>query len=134
MTLALCALVPCALGACRHGHTFVACLPGGCKLLLRHFRPSVALEDLDRDDEYKLVSEIFKIKANDLLDHVNGEIIVEVQVQQVVRLDLEDLRDQLVPVVTVLVLQCHAWPKVLQQQLASSCKARPSVSGMLGWL
>ena len=39
---------------------------GGCEMLLKNFRPQMVLDDLDRDDGFKLVSGVFKIKANDL--------------------------------------------------------------------
>ena len=75
----------------QHARDARSCLAGGCKLLLQHFRPSVALEDQDRDDGHKLVSEIFKIKANDLLDlYLNYDFTIDM-IEQVVRLDLEDL-------------------------------------------
>lgn len=51
---------------------------GGCKLLLGHFRPGVALDNLDREDGFKLVSEVFKIKANDLVDlYVNHDFTMD---------------------------------------------------------
>ncbi len=58
-------------------HPFV--LVGGCKWLLRNFRPQVTLHDLDRDDGFKLVSEQFKIRGNDLLDlYLNHDFTVEI--------------------------------------------------------
>ena len=57
----------------QHARDAKFCLAGGCKLLLQHFRPGVALED-----GYKLVSKIFKIKANDLLDmYVNHAFTID---------------------------------------------------------